>query len=239
MHLPRFQGSRTAQNLRSCSSSPRPLREGQALSPAVAMATTGFFFSFLPPYSPPTPPERKAPDAFQRGRWDGPAPTNQYSARVACFPPPPRLQAPAYSAAPHPAVCATQPPPPPPRGSRLEPLHRLCPGASLRTAAGRPSKRIAFLLLVAAQSCTSAAGGGAQARRQRARGDPLYASPKQLSGRFNSLCATHIPCASWQDQTGEADIGGTCIALLLGCTVRKKEGEVSSAAKRRIGGAGS
>ena len=40
---------------------------------------------------------------------------------AACSPPPPRLQAPAYSAAPHPAVRATQPPSPPPRGSRLEP----------------------------------------------------------------------------------------------------------------------
>lgn len=47
------------------------------------------------------------------------------------------------------------------------------------------------------------------------------------------------PCASCNAPDGEADIGGTCIALPLGCTVRKRGGEVSSAAKRRIGGAGS
>lgn len=150
MHLPRFQAA-TAQKppvlLLQPTSSPR----GSGPQPPAVLPwrLQDFFFFFLSSTLLPThtPPERKAPGSasFQRGRWDGPAPTNQYSAR-SVFPAPAATPGASLfsSSAPsgprHPTAPTSSP------GITAGAPHRLCPGASLRTAAGRPSKRIAFLL---------------------------------------------------------------------------------------------
>lgn len=115
--------------------------------------------------------------------------------------------------------------------------NRLCPGASLaaqRTDAGGPSNASLSHSLVAAQSCTSAAGRGrpAPGSRQRARGDPLYASPKQLSGEVQLPCAPFkVPLRFLQCTRRGKQIPEAPALRPRWDALCAKEGGVSSAAK--------
>lgn len=168
------------------------------------MATTGFlcfffvfFFFLLPPYSPlihllsakhPDPHPSTADAGF------GPAPTYQYSAR-GVFPAPAATPGASLfsSSAPsgpcHPTALTSSP------GITAGAPNRLCPGASLaaqRTAAGRPSNASLSHSLVAAQSCTSAAGRGRPAPGSQAAcpGRPALRIPETTLWRGSTpLCA--------------------------------------------------
>lgn len=161
------------------------------------------FFFFLSSTLLPThtPPERKAPGSasFQRGRWDGPAPTNQYSAR-SVFPAPAATPGASLfsSSAPsgprHPTAPTSSP------GITAGAPHRLCPGASLRTAAGRPSKRIAFLLAGGGPELHVCGGEGAPCAwlAGSVPGETRSTHPQNNSlERFNSpVRRLRSPCAS-------------------------------------------
>ena len=181
MHLPSFQAA-TAQKppvlLLQPTSSPR----GSGPQPLAVLPWRVqdfiLFFLLLPPYSPlthllsakhPDPHPSSADVGF------GPAPTNQYSA-PGVFPTPAATPGASLfsSSAPsgprHPTAPTSSP------GITAGAPHRLCPGASLaalRIAAGRPSNASLSHSLVAAQSCTSAAG----------RGRPAPGSQAACSGR--------------------------------------------------------
>lgn len=164
MHLPSFRASTALKPpvLPLQSRSP-PGGSGPQPSGRVAMATTGFPFSPAFPLPTRLPPERKAPrPASFPARTQGLGQLRLICIPLSALSPPRRdskLQP--IQQLQFPAVCAAQPPPPPPRGPRPEPYN--LPGASqaaLSTAAGPPSHALLYRTLVAAYSCTFAAGRG-------------------------------------------------------------------------------